>query len=398
MTIEEKSTTSAIDKLGAYNFQVWHALFELVQNANDLNCLVSVEGIDDVALEEGDVLKLEQLKKTTSSHNPLSNSSVDFWKSIYNWVKFVQNYKEDIKTRKCVFKLVVNSNRKIEAGDIPKSFEEAKTNSDAEKALKNAIKILEENDYKIKDNEYVSFCFDEINKEDVLFVVSRFQISKFEKNYRECFYSAFYYQDIVNINSDVCNMILGWIHKKVYECADNNIPPVFSVRQYKKELNNAIDKVCASETMKILSKKISSSDSKKVYKSGAVFVEQLNKIEIGESDILGSVSNFLRTKNEMAKHAEKGEVLDYDVFANSIEEKWSAIRNHVIDDSISLNEVEKGRNIFNDTILGIDKIKINRFVTPEFFNKGYAHIMADDLKIGWHPRYKELFSNNEENE
>ncbi len=70
------------DKLQGYLLQVRHMLYELI-SVDDR--VVSVEKLDDVAVEIGGKVIAEQVKSVTSSNNPIAERSAVFWKTLYNW-------------------------------------------------------------------------------------------------------------------------------------------------------------------------------------------------------------------------------------------------------------------------------------------------------------------------
>ena len=80
--------THVPDKVEAFLLQVRHALFELIQ-ASDEECVISVEAFDDVSLEHDGHVIAEQIKSALSNNNPVSNRSISFWKTLFNWCKYL---------------------------------------------------------------------------------------------------------------------------------------------------------------------------------------------------------------------------------------------------------------------------------------------------------------------
>lgn len=83
--------------------------------------MVSVEKLDDVAVEtiDGGVIA-EQLKSITSDGNPVTDKSIAFWKTLYNWFNYIKS--GILLVNKTRFRMVVVSNHKLEAGDIADQF------------------------------------------------------------------------------------------------------------------------------------------------------------------------------------------------------------------------------------------------------------------------------------
>lgn len=69
------------DKLQGCLLQVRHMLYELI-SVDDR--IVSVDKLDDVAVEVDGKVIAEQVKSVTSSNNPIAERSVVFWKTLYN--------------------------------------------------------------------------------------------------------------------------------------------------------------------------------------------------------------------------------------------------------------------------------------------------------------------------
>lgn len=76
--------THAAENLYGYGLQVRQMLYELLNCEKD--CTVSVEKFDDVGVENDMTKKAIQTKSALSSRNPISNMSVDLWKTLYNWL------------------------------------------------------------------------------------------------------------------------------------------------------------------------------------------------------------------------------------------------------------------------------------------------------------------------
>lgn len=95
------------DKLQGYLLQVRHMLYELI-SVDDR--VVSVEKLDDVAVEVDGKVIAEQVKSVTSSNNPIAERSVVFWKTLYNWCTYIE---DGSLPSNAVLRFVVVANRTI---------------------------------------------------------------------------------------------------------------------------------------------------------------------------------------------------------------------------------------------------------------------------------------------
>jgi hypothetical protein len=74
-------------QLHGYLLQVRHMLYELLSFDKRV---VSVEALDDVAVQIANKAVLEQVKSVTSNNNPLTDRSTVFWKTLYNWCTYIE--------------------------------------------------------------------------------------------------------------------------------------------------------------------------------------------------------------------------------------------------------------------------------------------------------------------
>ena len=98
------NNTLVPDKLQGYLLQVKHMLYELISLDNRI---VSIEKLDDVAIEDGDTVTAIQLKSVTSSNNPIADRAVVFWKTLYNWCTYIEESLIPINT---IFRFVIVAN------------------------------------------------------------------------------------------------------------------------------------------------------------------------------------------------------------------------------------------------------------------------------------------------
>lgn len=112
------------DKLRAYLLQVRHMLYELI-SVDDR--IVSIEKLDDVAVEINGKVIAEQIKSVTSDNNPIARKAAVFWKTLYNWCTYIE---DGSLTPGAILRFVVIANGIITPGSIQEAFNNA--HSDAE--------------------------------------------------------------------------------------------------------------------------------------------------------------------------------------------------------------------------------------------------------------------------
>ena len=117
------------DKLHGYLLQVIHMLYELI-SVDDR--VVSIEKLDDVAVEIDGRVIAEQLKSVTSANNPIADRASVFWKTLYNWCTYIE---DGSLPPNAILRFVVVSNSTVTPGSIQKIFMDAHTDDEAQRAL-----------------------------------------------------------------------------------------------------------------------------------------------------------------------------------------------------------------------------------------------------------------------
>jgi hypothetical protein len=132
------------------------------------------------------------------------------------------------------------------------------------------------------------------------------------------------------------------------------------------------------------------------------YIRQLELIELDFTDKCKAASDFLRTKEETARRAEKGLFIPNSMneYMDRLKRSWSNARTRV---RISVGtDIEKGTLLLaeaSDTAL---TMKLQDTDVPSFFGTGSLHALANNPKekpeIGWHPQYETLLKGGNENE
>jgi len=171
------------DKLQGYLLQVKHMLYELI-SVDDR--IVSVEKLDDVAVETDGGVTAVQVKSVTSSNNPIADRSVVFWKTLYNWCAYVE---EGMLPSNAVFRFAVVANRTIKPGSIQESFKNARTDAEAKQALADAKATLigDSTVEGLPDSyrEYVKYIFDVSHETTVYGIIKSMEIEIHNDSYDE---------------------------------------------------------------------------------------------------------------------------------------------------------------------------------------------------------------------
>ena len=204
--------------------------------------------LDDVAVETeaGDVDAVQL--KTALKTNPISNRSIDLWKTIGNWLSAVKS--GELKVENTTFSLRLGRPR---AGAICKSFSDAMTSEDADDALTKAkSEFFAAKGDKLKKGiptelgDIVKEIFKPSHLEYLRGIVVRFRLS---------FGSQYAYEELLarlktkfideEIAEDVLLHALGWAKKEIDGAVEKDQRPSIGVDKFRIEINAFRDRLKA---------------------------------------------------------------------------------------------------------------------------------------------------------
>jgi len=396
--------THVPDKLHAYTLQVRHMMHELI--SLDLSRVVSIEALDDVAVEANGMVIPIQIKSVQSDNNPIANRSIVFWKTLFNWFQYVNN--GDIPLNIAVFQYIAVANRTIEPGSVPELFAKANTAEMARIALLNAKDALwgvrDELKGQVPDSysRYLEVLFSPLNKNIVEKIIQLIQIKIYVNNYDVMLYERFCSQTIPpEYAKELFIYMLGWIHEQVNAetkdgksayiyCKDFRDALIAQIRG--RDLNKAFSWVALQPSDKETRLELERHDT---------YIKQLSFIELDNSQKLQAASDYLRTSAEKTIWADLGIVIpqSFDEYHDTLFRMWDN-QSHLSSLTPAKSNVEAGKRLYFICQDAVQHTKVQGKDTPSFFGAGSLHGLANEPsnepRIGWHPTYKELFMTGDE--
>lgn len=301
------------DKLQGYLLQVKHMLFELI-SVDDR--VVSVEKLDDVAVETDGKVIAEQVKSVTSANNPIAERSSVFWKTLYNWCTYI--VAGDLPSG-AIMRFVVVSNGTVFPGGIQASFMNAHSDYEAQKALADAKEAILGTTQggsaadvyaTLPDSyrDYIRYLFDDSRTKIVCDVIKAMEIEIHNNTYDEDLLNRFSNQ--VGIPSEYVDLLLtdmlGWVTQTVESFTKDNKPAYISAADYRKALNAQIRAYNTNAVLRAVSRAPS-----RIEQSGEVerldtYIRQLQLVEVDDTTLYEAASDFLRAKVDKIEWAQRG--------------------------------------------------------------------------------------------
>lgn len=400
--VQMANKTLVPDKLHGYLLQVIHMLYELI-SVDDR--VVSIEKLDDVAVEIDGKVIAEQLKSVTSANNPVANRAAVFWKTLYNWCTYIE---DGSLPSDAILRFVVVSNSTITPGSIQKTFMDAHSDDEAQKALTYAKKIIlptskQESNVNIyatlpeSYRDYIKYLFDDTKSQIVCNIIKSIEIEIHNDTYNEDLLRRFTNQP--GLPSEYVDLLLtdmlGWVTQKVLSFTKENMPAYISSEDYRKALTLQIRACNTNAVLRAIS-----SPPSHIEQSGEVerldaYIRQLKLIEVDDSIIFDAASDFLRAKIDKIEWAQRGLINEqsFDDYYDALYRIW-VNQKHLMGLQYRTDPISFGTAVYFKCRDDSGHLKLQGIETPPFFGSGTLQLMAnnpaDAPKIGWHPQYIKL--------
>ncbi len=377
--------SNAAGQLLGYTLQIPRALYHLLRCGPGESVCIEVVGDVATKMRNGEVLTEED--KSSLSGKPVTDKSVDLWKTFYNWIEAINNnYLDENGTR---FILYCNQKGKKSLVD---EFSGASTKGEVNKAIENAKDKLNDLDpehaiwdhynYTIKDN------VDLFEK-----VVMNFEVQYGDAaSYDEVDYEL-KKQHIPLTQIDFFrDQLAGWLLKEIQERIFSKKQACISWEEYHKQFSVLFERIRQRELIDFTLDKLP--DNKVISKEVGIrpcYLRQLEHIGCSDDDMIEAVSDYLRADVNRHKWIEN-EIIDEEIavdFFNKLKSFWSTQNKKIRITQKGLSDEEKGQLLLEECKGRQESI---RGISPPYPTiSGTYHALANEPTLGWHPAWEKIF-------
>lgn len=391
MTSKMDAFDASASLLG-YLYQLRYALLVALRGSQEVDdpddAYVSIEKIDDVALEEKDSVVAAFQTKLHGDGGGLSNRSPDLWKTIRIWASAIREGVVDLN--RTSFTLITT--QECSSGSIAFLLSERDQDRDEAKALE----LLEEISSTVPSKQNAA-GFEEFNllnseqkkmllarmavvsgygdaevvrreiEKKLVFAVDRAYLAAFtdrvEAYWNGCVIASLKKGGLKSIN-------LGELTSKVADMSQQFSP-----------VSLPVDFAFAEPDG------ITPDDLR-------MFIKQLSLIGANRASLAAAVKDYFRAVSQRDRWARDGllrfgELRDYDA---RLKEEWERLKAHLewgADLSSDHKKSEFGRRLYFEC--QSEKLPVIRPAFREpYLMRGSIHQLADSLVVGWHPEYESL--------
>lgn len=385
--------TSAPGQLFGYTLQFPRALLVLLDAGE--NDKVVIEEFGDVSLHSPDGTITTEEDKSSLTGNALTDLSSNLWKTFYNWINAVNS--GELNADRDHF--ILYTNHEVTKESLVHFFNDA-TEATVDTVVEKAIHILESVEtghglfvyketilgrhidvFKKILNRFslvVDRCADDVYPEIRSFLEIKTFIPKSEVAW-------------------VLNELTGWFQESIMTLIAKGQCACVSRKELQIRLQPLLEKIRTKELLDYAVKQIPSIDElSKRAGERPLYVKQLAHINLGEPKILEAVSDFFRADTNRLEWIEKGHVSEIDMedFENKLVSFHANEQKTIELTQCSMMEENRGQLLLvncqkrQETIAGKEP--------PDKTIQGSYHVLADESRLGWHPRWKDIINSESE--
>lgn len=378
-----------------YFYQIKYALLVLLSHSKELdNPKVRIENLDDIEIEDINILQLLQTKLHIKNKANLTDSSVDFWKTIRIWSEYINN--GTINLDSTIFNLITTEG-------IPESsvLHKFKKNITLDSEVLEVIQVLDRIAIAStnKTNEKAYLAYQNLSVENKKNLIKRIRILDNsigiteinDKIKKELIFSTY-----PNTIDAFLEILEGWWFRKSIDNLTSNIDFISS-SELQLKIANISDSFQADNLPNHFPLQLEITDEEVENLKERNFLKQLEliKIKANSKTLKLAISDFRRAFEQRSKWLRlhllnPDEEEEYDL---KLHDYWKNIFDIMSDqaEDKSLDELtELGKDFYLEQFAKTcPQIKIREKFNQDYLTRGSYQILADSKKIGWHPNFRD---------
>lgn len=365
-------------------------LTELLARAGE-GAFVSLEVLDDVAVQEANGTTQLVQSKSALATNPVSDRSVPLWKTFGNWA---EELPQDVDFSKLSLVIAVSNPR---TGEYVKSFSDATTIDEAQAAIA-AVELAFSKELASSDDSSSQALNHQLKRffsADARFrteIVRCFRLETSEISPQTDLPKFFPFIP-VNLLEDVVTYALGWTKRQTDILLEKRKPAVLSRNDFHQEITSYIRKHRERAILRSFAPAEVPKD-KAMELMPSLFVRQLEIVGADFSDRLQAISDYFRAAYDRTKWGESAEIhpSSFNDFEDQLQQSWRNLQQMCEIQHKTLPESDRGLLLYFQCRQHTERLEDQ--VVPGHFVPGSFHKLANEPRIGWHPRYGEVISTN----
>ena len=375
----------ASEQMLGYLYQVRYALALLLENDNS-DCQISIEKFDDVAFSKDDIpIQLIQLKHHIQHQGNLANASTDMWRTIKVWLDAISETPDILDGTN--FLIITTATAPIDSAAFLLKKDSNRNPDTAYQKLKTVcFSSVNQAHQRYYD------AFREAGEDTVKQLIRQIYIIDCASNIIDVekdILKHIRYSCIPKHQKMIYERLEGWWFKKAIDalCCDT---PVFVNQNQVRSFIVSVSQEYADDNLPIDILDIDDLQESNFSANEKIFHEQLKLICLGNHRMQLALRDYYRAFRQRASWVRNDllYVNELGQYEQRLIDEWEhafAAMEETLSETNNATEEEKvkeGRQLFSD----IEKrdIRIRPKCQEAFIMRGSYHILANQLKIGWH--------------
>ena len=375
----------ASEQMLGYLYQVRYALALLLENDNS-DCQISIEKFDDVAFSKDDIpIQLIQLKHHIQHQGNLADASTDMWRTIKVWLDAISETPDILDGTN--FLIITTATAPIDSAAFLLKKDSNRNPDTAYEKLKTVcFSSVNQAHQRYYD------AFREAGEDTVKQLIRQIYIIDCASNIIDVekdILKHIRYSCIPKHQKMIYERLEGWWFKKAIDalCCDT---PVFVNQNQVRSFIVSVSQEYADDNLPIDILDIDDLQEDNFSANEKIFHEQLKLICLGNHRMQLALRDYYRAFRQRASWVRNDllYVNELGQYEQRLIDEWEhafAAMEETLSETNNATEGEKakeGRQLFSD----IEKrdIRIRPKCQETFIMRGSYHILANQLKIGWH--------------
>ena len=384
------SNHQASEQMIGYIYQIRYALYLLLEN-DDEEANISIEKFDDIAFtkQDGSSNSFIQLKHHTKKYGDLTDASTDIWRTLNVWIN-------ELKTNKMLLnntKFLIISTAKSPKNSASSFLTTEMNSRNTEKAFTILNDIAENSTNKAHKSYYDNFLKNKsiISKELLhrVYVIDKSSnIIDTASNIKKILRFSCKPQYI----SSVFERLEGWWTNKAIDALCSTTPVYVNTRQIASYIVD-ISQEYSNDNLPIdIGDLYSVVDSSSF--DGELFYEQLKLIGTNKNKLTIALRDYQRAFKQRANWV-RNDLLylnELDKYESRLVDEWehyfADMQDEILDYDVLTDDIsmKHGKTLFKE--IENKDIRIRERCSEPFIMRGSYHILANELKIGWHNDFR----------
>jgi hypothetical protein len=346
---------------------------------------VSLELLDDVAIHRADGSYLLEQSKSNLASNPATDRSKVLWKTFANWADLCADNIVNVQTTD--FHLYITPPN---AGDLVQRMHAVTTRQLVAEVLAAVKRCYNPKTPNAGCNPHLLRF---LKAGDVICagIMRRFRLVMEDdplEAVREYVRPGAPAEAVDNLTSAA----IGMARDRVEKLMRNHQNGILSATVYRQSFRTFARRFNLTNLLTSTTPTPAADVVEALVNTAPIFVRQLEIVDAGRDMLVTAVSDYLRATAEKVNWADEGLILEgsLDELDAQLVRQHTIDRDEVEDTMAAASEAARGRSLYRRSTS--TQLPLEGQPLPSHFVAGAYNCLADECRVGWHPRFRSFFA------